>query len=70
MGLLNILSEWNKEQYNKRVDEMKVKSHCPDCHGHGHHMVSNTFFYVVSDRTCKGCKGSGQYDDWSELNNQ
>ncbi|MBU9711165.1 methionine aminopeptidase [Evansella tamaricis] len=63
MGLFNAISEWSNNRYQKKVEKMEARGHCPDCRGRGFHTFPNEYFYAPT-YDCPGCNGTGSFADW------
>ncbi|WP_416151191.1 methionine aminopeptidase [Salipaludibacillus sp. HK11] len=63
MGLFQAVSDWNTARQEKRLDLMKEKDLCPECHGRGFNIPISEFYLSSDYYECPGCSGSGRYFD-------
>lgn len=66
MGLMNAISQWNNERYERKIDTMRAEGLCPECKGRGAHVPISDYNFSYVYYECGGCEGSGKFSDWTE----
>jgi excinuclease UvrABC ATPase subunit len=68
MGFWDGLREWQKQRYEKKVENMRMQGKCPECRGAGINFIHGPMEYVYNDLLdCESCNGTGMFTDWATV---